>query len=102
MSGWAKGILADALKSVFLQRGVFHDLVNAAYTSQIDSRTQRLEGKRYGDRFIGVDGVVLQADENAAQNILDRFYDTEISRYTKKQEVKRILLERLSGATGHQ
>lgn len=102
MSGWAKGILKDALNSVFLQRGVVHDLVNAAYTSQIDSRTQRLEGKRYGDRFIGVDGVVLQADENAAQNILDRFYDTEISRYTKKQEVKRILLERLSGATGHQ
>ncbi len=41
-------------------------------------------------------------NRNAAQNILDRFYDTEISRYTKKEEVKRILLERLSGATGHQ
>ena len=102
MSGWAKGILAEALKSVFLQRGVFHDLVNATYTSQIDSRTKRLKGKRDGDRFIGVDRVVLQADKNAAQNILDRFYDTEISRYTKKPEVKRILLERISGATGHQ
>lgn len=55
-----------------------------------------------GDRFTGVDGVVLQADENAALNILDRFYDTQISRYATKEEVKRILLGRLSGATEHQ
>ena len=50
----------------------------------------------------GFDGVVLQADENAALNILDRFYDTQISRYATKEEVKRILLGRLSGATEHQ
>ena len=61
MSGWAKGSLTGALKTVFLQRGVYHDEVNAAYTSQIDSRTKRLEGTRKGDRFTGVDGVVLQA-----------------------------------------
>lgn len=102
MSGWAKGSLTGALKTVFLQRGVYHDDVNAAYTSQIDSRTKRLEGTRKGDRFTGVDGVVLQADENAALNILDRFYDTQISRYATKEEVKRILLGRLSGATEHQ
>ena len=70
--------------------------------AQIDSRTKRLEGTRKGDRFTGVDGVVLQADENAALNILDRFYDTQISRYATKEEVKRILLGRLSGATEHQ
>lgn len=98
MSGWAKGSLTGALKTVFLQRGVYHDDVNAAYTSQ----TKRLEGTRKGDRFTGVDGVVLQADENAALNILDRFYDTQISRYATKEEVKRILLGRLSGATEHQ
>ena len=69
MSGWAKGSLTGALKTVFLQRGVYHDDVNAAYTSQIDSRTKRLEGTRKGDRFTGVDGVVLQADENAALNM---------------------------------
>ena len=70
MSGRAKGILADALKTVFLQRGVLHDHVNAAYRSQMDSRTKRLEGTRKGDRFTGVDEVVLRADENAAQTSL--------------------------------
>ena len=55
MSGWAKGSLTGALKTVFLLRGVYHDEVNAAYTSQIDSRTKRLEGTRKGDRFTGVD-----------------------------------------------
>lgn len=102
MNSWAKGILADALNSVFLQRGVEHDIVNAAYTSQIDHRTGLLQGTRSGDRFTGIDGVVMQADENAAKNVLARFYDTEITRYMSKDEVKQILQKRASGATEHQ
>ena len=102
MNSWAKGILADALNSVFLQRGVEHDIVNAAFTSQIDHRTGLLQGTRNGDRFTGIDGVVMQADENAAKNVLARFYDTEITRYMSKDEVKQILLQRASGATEHQ
>ena len=102
MNSWAKGILADALNSVFLQRGVEHDIVNAAFTSQIDHRTGLLQGTRNGDRFTGIDGVVMQADENAAKCVLARFYDTEITRYMSKDEVKQILLQRASGATEHQ
>ena len=102
MNSWAKGILADALNSVFLQRGVAHDIVNAAFTSQIDHRTGLLQGTRNGDRFTGIDGVVMQADENAAKCVLARFYDTEITRYMSKDEVKQILLKRASGATEHQ
>ena len=90
MSGRAKGILADALKTVFLQCGVLHDHVNAAYRSQMDSRTKRLEGTRKGDRFTGVDGVVLRADEHAAQNVSDGFRDTEMSRFLTKDESKGI------------
>ncbi|MBP3439309.1 MAG: hypothetical protein J6K46_08350, partial [Sutterella sp.] len=47
-------------------------------------------------------GVVMQADENAAKCVLARFYDTEITRYMSKDEVKQILLQRASGATEHQ
>ncbi|MBD3261868.1 MAG: transposase, partial [Candidatus Altiarchaeales archaeon] len=39
MSGWAKGVLAEALDSVCTQRGASHVLVNCAYTSQMDSLT---------------------------------------------------------------
>ena len=65
-----EGHPADALKTVFLQRGVLHDHVNAGYRSQMDSRTKRLEGTGKGNRFTGIDGVVLQADDNAAQTSL--------------------------------
>lgn len=76
--------------------------MNAAFTSQIDHRTGLLQGTRNGDRFTGIDGVVMQSDENAAKNVLARFYDTEITRYMSKDEVKQILLQRASGATEHQ
>ena len=69
-------------------------LVNPAYTSQIDSRTGLLQGTRRGDRFYGLDGVVLDADTNAARNILQRMYDDEITLYTPYREVKRLLLDR--------
>jgi hypothetical protein len=37
---------------------------------------------------------VLQADHNAALNVLRRYEDTEITRFTSYQEVRRILLAR--------
>ena len=46
--------------------------VNPSYTSQTDSRTQKKEGNRKGCRFYGVDGIVLDADWNAAVNIAQR------------------------------
>ena len=102
MSGWRKGVLASALAEVFAQRGVCHSMVNAAYTSQIDSRTGRLEGELRGDWFYCVDGEVLQRDENAARNIKARFSDPEITRYMTRVEVKKILLSRSSDVTDHQ
>ncbi|EQD57339.1 transposase IS605 OrfB, partial [mine drainage metagenome] len=44
MSAWAKGVLAEALDSVCTQRQADHRLVNAAYTSQMDSVTGLLQG----------------------------------------------------------
>ena len=94
MSSWAKGVLSDSLNSVCSQRCAEHVSVNSAYTSQTDSMTGLLKGKRVGDKFYRENGDVLQADHNAARNVLARLGDCEISRYTPYQEVRRILLSR--------
>ena len=94
MSAWAKGVLAEALDSVCEQRNAKHTLVNGAYTSQMDSTNGLLEGKREGDKFYRENGDVLQADHNAALNVLSRLDDNEISRFTPYKEVRRILLAR--------
>lgn len=46
--------------------------VNPSNTSQKDSRTDRKDGTRKGCRYYGRDGVVLDADYNAAVNIAKR------------------------------
>ena len=80
-----------------MQLSASHMLVNAAYSSQVSSRTGRLEGERYGDRFITPEGEVLHSDVNAARNVLSRFDDLEIERFTPFREVQAILLRRCSG-----
>lgn len=47
-------------------------LVNPAYTSQTDSATGKVSGKRCGRRFYAESGVVYDADLNAARNIGQR------------------------------
>ncbi len=94
LSAWTKGMLAEALESVSQRRGSSLMLVSPAYTSQIDSRNGLLLGSRRGDQFHCFDGVVLQADENAARNVLARLCDPEIDRWTPFTRVKSILLER--------
>ena len=102
MSSWAKGTLADALDSVCTQRKAKHVLVNAAYTSQMDSSNGLLQGRRVGDKFYRSNGDVLQADHNAALNVLARLDDCEVTRFTPYREVRRILLARSFGATERQ
>lgn len=99
MSSWAKGVLAEALHSVCQQRKASHVLVCGAYTSQMDSNTGRLEGRRVGDKFYRENGDVLHADHNAALNVRARLSDPDIGRYTPYKEVRKILLARSSGAT---
>ena len=100
LSGWVKGVMADTLTSISRRRGTALALVNPAYTSQIDSRTGLLQGERRWDRFYGTDGVVLDADTNAARNILARLYDDEITLYTPHREVKRLLRDRTGTTVG--
>lgn len=94
MGAWAKGLLAKALETVCQQRGANHFLVAAAYTSQMDSVTGLLEGKRVDDKFYRINGDVLQADLNASRNVLARLRDPEITRYMSHQKIKQILLAR--------
>ena len=94
LASWTKGVIAEALDRVSSRRGSAVVLVNPAYTSQIDSRTGCLDGKRCGDRFYCSDGVVLQADQNAARNVLARLSDPDIDRFTPFKRVKAIVLER--------
>ena len=94
LSAWTKGVIATALNTISHRRGSSVILVNSAYTSQMDSRYGILLGKRSGDSFHCFDGAVLQADENAARNVLARLHDLEIDRWTPYKKVKSILLER--------
>lgn len=94
MNTWCKGIVAQALEQVSSRVGCTVVNVNACYTSQLDSRYGILLGTRSGDKFIGFDGVVMQADTNAADNILARMGDDEIPRFLKHRVAKEILLER--------
>ncbi len=100
MSSWAKGSLAEALESVTKARGSCLRLVNCAYTSQMDSNTGRLEGRRVGDKFHHANGEVSHADTNAALNIKQRGDDTEITRFMPYKAVKQILLNRSSASGG--
>ncbi len=100
MNSWAKGYLSEALNTVTKARGSSLRVVNAAYTSQMDSKSGLLEGKRDGDKFYHASGDVSHADTNAANNILKRAGDTEIGLYMRHADVKRILQDRLLAKGG--
>ena len=95
LSSWIKGVIDEAIIKYCFIYGTKLVYVNAAYTSQGDSRFNcALMGTRIGDSFIGFDEVVLDADVNAAINILARLYDSEINLYTSAEKVKEILIHR--------
>jgi IS605 OrfB family transposase len=93
LAAWTKGLTAQALHDVSERRGSTLVMVNAAYTSQVDHRTG-LFGVRKGDRLHCPCGEVLQADHNAAINVLKRFGDPDITLFTPHTRVKQILKER--------
>lgn len=95
LNQWTKGVLAEALNTISQRRGSSLHLVNAAYTSQMDSFNHGLlTGTRQGDRFYRENEEVVQADYNAARNVLARLGDSEIGRWTSFKKVKSILQSR--------
>lgn len=93
LSAWTKGVTAQALRNVSDRRGSAVVVVNAAYTSQTDSRNGTF-GRRCGRKFYCSDGVVLDADHNAAANVLQRMSDPDITLRTPHTEVRRIIAAR--------
>jgi len=95
LSGWVKGLMANAIEIVASRRGSRVVLVNAAYTSQTCSQCGCF-GKRTFDKFHCTEGcrAVMQADLNAAINILARLDDKKLTRWLPFAKVKQILLKR--------
>ncbi|AOY83671.2 zinc ribbon domain-containing protein [Moorena producens JHB] len=94
LNSWMKGAMRDSLQKWANWTGSVITEIQPSYTSQVDSVTGTLLGVRCGDTFTRFNGVVLQADHNAAQNILDRGTDKEISRFMTREEVQAVLLRR--------
>ncbi|ACK69716.1 transposase IS605 OrfB [Gloeothece citriformis PCC 7424] len=94
LTEWCKGTLSLALEEISYRRSSSVTVVNAAYTSQVDSRYGVLLGTRSGDQFFTFDGKVLQADGNAGRNIEARLDDPHISRFMKSNEVREVLIKR--------
>jgi IS605 OrfB family transposase len=94
LNQWMKGELQVSLEKISKETGSTLSVVNPAYTSQMCSLSRTLLGSRSGDRFTCYTGVVIQADRNAAMNILHRGSDSELHRYLKYAEVRKILIER--------
>lgn len=94
LNNWMKGELQNSLEEIGKLTGSTVKTVNPAYTSQVDYLTGTLLGSRNGNRFTRYTGEVLQSDYNAANNILVRGTDPEITRYMKYRDVRRVLLHR--------
>ncbi len=94
LNQWMKGELQVSLEKISKETGSTLSVVNPAYTSQMCSLSRTLLGSRNGDRFTCYTGVVIQADKNAAMNILHRGSDRELHRYLKYAEVRKVLIER--------
>ena len=96
LSAWVKGTLQDRTRFKALAGGSRHEQVNAAYTSQTCPACGFVEAKnRRGDRFQCLNcGYGEHADRVAAMNLLTRFDDPEVTRYTPYREVRSILSER--------
>ncbi|KYC38493.1 transposase [Scytonema hofmannii PCC 7110] len=94
LNSWVKGCMRDSLQKWADWSDSVITEVNAAYTSQTDSVTLTLLGKRVGDSFTRHTGVVVHSDCNAAKAVLHRGTDKEITRYMGASEVQAVLLRR--------
>jgi len=92
LNQWMKGKLPASWEKISRETGSTLSVVNPAYTSQMCSQTGTLLGKRDGDVFTAYTGVVIQSDKKAALNILYRGSDSEINRWMKDAEVRKVLL----------
>jgi transposase len=92
LNQWMKGELPASWEKISRETGSTLSVVNPACASQMCSQTGTLLGKWDGDVFTAYTGVVIQSDKNAALNILYRGCGSEINRWMKYAEVRKVLL----------
>lgn len=85
---WEKGVLDDSLEWKAYKSGIKVTNVNPAYTSQVHHECGKF-GKRNGRSFRCPHcGKEMNADVNAAYNIMERKNIKEITLYTSAEKVK--------------
>lgn len=97
MASWQKGVLDKRIVYIGKLFGAETEHVNAAYTSQYCNVCGSKLGKRYGAHNEYADCEIcgkVNANTNAAGNILDRKTDKKIMQYTPYKMVKEICEER--------
>ncbi len=95
LNNWRKTYLNQRLEYKCLVFQIEIQKVNAAYTSQVCSHCQSLEGRAESEKFkCSKCGYTEVAHINAAKNILGRSNDSEITIYTKYTKVKDIINDR--------
>ena len=75
-----------AYKATLVGRQV--ESVSPTYTSQMDCRTNKRDGIRNGCRYICNDGLILDADWNAAINIANRYRKHPLTSLPKDGQLK--------------
>lgn len=102
LNSWIKGRLDDRLNYKCEQYGIKVQDINPAYTSQYCPNCgYHYDGKRFGKHCELVkcrNCGVMNCNIAAAQNILARYSDQEITLYTPYKEVKKILDKRIQTA----
>ena len=89
ISRWEKGVLDDSLEWKAYKSGIAVTNVNPAYTSQVHHECGKF-GKRNGRSFRCPHcGKEMDADVNAAHNIMKRKNIKEITLYTSAEKVKK-------------
>lgn len=97
MSNWLKGFLDERLEHIAGLNGIEIEDVNPAYTSKFCAKCGAKLIKRKGKHSeIGIcpNCGEINANTNAAKNILARLNDEEITLYTPYKKVDKILLDR--------
>lgn len=92
-SSWLKGVMGSMIIMRCLRSGATYVAVNSAYTSQVCSWCGCF-GNRSGDVFHCPSercGRVVDADFNAARNVLRRYRDPDIGLFTPHKVVRSIL-----------
>ena len=88
LNRWMKGYLDERLEFKSELNGIKVTEVNPAYTSKIHYKCKTLGIRQFETFTCPKCNEIEDADVNAAKNILDRKYETQITKYTPVKIIK--------------